>query len=189
MNENPIDERLPSGVRLIPLLVHTDSRGSFSEIYRENWPTGVQPVQWNLVHSRAGTLRGVHVHHKHDDYLLMARGRMILGLHDLRRDSPDFGRGFTLELSAESLAAAVIPIGVAHGFYFAEESTHVYAVTEYWNPGDELGCVWNDRSLEIDWPAEQPHVSERDQELPDRDGLLEELEPLQTSLWPPREAT
>lgn len=184
---SPHTPALPPGVRLHQLPSHDDERGSFIEVFRRSWPTGVDPLQWNVVHSHAGVLRGVHVHHIHDDYLLLTRGSVTVGLHDLRTGSPAFGNGYTVDLSAIACAAIVIPVGVAHGFLFSEPSTHLYAVTAYWNADDELGCLWNDPGLKIDWRGEPSLISERDQALPSVDGLLRRLEPVQHMLWPPRE--
>ena len=61
-----------------------------------------------------------------------------------------------VELDGERPAALAIPHGVAHGFYFHEPSLHVYAVSAYWDPEDELGCHWADPDLEIPWPAPRP---------------------------------
>ena len=53
---------LPHDVEVIPLATHRDERGWLTEIYREKWPVGVQPCQWNATFSDANVLRGVHVH-------------------------------------------------------------------------------------------------------------------------------
>jgi dTDP-4-dehydrorhamnose 3,5-epimerase len=163
---------LPAGVDLIPLTPHTDERGVFTELYRGSWDVGVSPVQWNAVSSRSNVLRGVHAHIRHTDYLTLAVGRATIGLHDLRPDSPTEGLGTTVELDAESPAALVIPVGVAHGFYFhTERSVHVYAVSHEFDPADELGCRWDDPGLDIAWPCAEPMISARDQAL----GPLSEL--------------
>ena len=49
-----------------------------------------------------------------------------------------------VELAEDPLTALLIPHGVAHGFYFAEPSLHLYGVTKYWDVGDELACHWAD---------------------------------------------
>ncbi|MCH8346086.1 MAG: dTDP-4-dehydrorhamnose 3,5-epimerase family protein, partial [Chloroflexi bacterium] len=71
---------LPAGVHLRPLQANEDDRGVFTEVFRKVWDTGVDPVQWNFVTSRAGVLRGVHVHVRHDDYLILVKGRASVGL-------------------------------------------------------------------------------------------------------------
>lgn len=170
---------LPDGVALRPLDMNRDLRGSFTEVFRDEWDTGISPVQWNIVSSEAGTLRGVHVHIRHDDYLTTLRGRASVGLRDLRRGSPTEGMSALVELAEDPLTALLIPHGVAHGFYFAEPSLHLYGVTKYWDVGDELACHWADPQLEIPWPALPTLVSERDSTAPSLAELLDELEPSQ----------
>ena len=162
---------LPTGVSVLPLTPHADERGIFTELYRASWEPGVAPVQWNAVRSEANVLRGVHAHLRHTDYLTLALGRATIGLHDLRGGSPTEGLGTTVELHAGEPAALVIPVGVAHGFYFHEPSLHVYAVSHEFDPADELGCRWDDPTLGISWPCSTPLVSSRDRDL----GSLSEL--------------
>lgn len=162
---------LPEGVEVLRLEPHADERGVFTELFRDSWGLPVAPVQWNAVRSERNVLRGVHVHWRHSDYLTLVAGRATIGLHDLRRRSPTEGVGATVELDATSPDALMIPIGVAHGFFFHETSTHVYAVTHDWDPADELGCHWNDPELRIPWPCTDPMVSERDRDA----GSLSEM--------------
>lgn len=174
-----VDTTLPAGVVVRPLESHVDDRGTFTELYRQEWATGVSPIQWNAVRSDGGVLRGVHVHMRHDDYLTVPYGRAAIGLRDLRRGSPTEGVSALVGLGGEDRAALVIPHGVAHGFYFSEPSLHVYAVTEYWDPSDELGCHWADPELKIPWPVTSARVSERDAASQSLRDLLRELEPSQ----------
>jgi len=170
---------LPSGVKLQPLRTHNDHRGAFTEIFRENWNAGVAPVQWNVVTSEPGVLRGVHVHHTHDDYLLISHGRAQIGLQDLRRGSPTEGLAAVVEMRGDAMEALTIPRGVAHGFYFIEPSMHIYAVSHYWNEEDELGCAWNDPALDIPWTPEIPILSERDRNAGSLAEMMRRLEPYQ----------
>jgi dTDP-4-dehydrorhamnose 3,5-epimerase len=163
---------LPSGVTLTALTPHIDERGVFTELFRVSWELGVSPVQWNSVSSKTNVLRGVHAHVRHTDYLTLAVGRATIGLYDLRPGSLTEGLGTTVELDANAPTALVIPVGVAHGFYFhAAHSVHVYAVSHEFDPADELGCRWDDPELDIAWPCSEPLISPRDHTL----GPLSEL--------------
>jgi dTDP-4-dehydrorhamnose 3,5-epimerase len=162
---------LPAGAELHRLEPHADKRGTFTELFRDSWGLGVDPVQWNGVRSEANVLRGVHVHWRHADYLTVVVGRAAVGLHDLREGSKTEGAGALVELAGDQPAGLIIPPGVAHGFYFREPSFHVYAVSHDWDPADELGCRWDDPELEIRWPCSEPLLSERDEAL----GPLSEL--------------
>lgn len=149
----------------------------FTELFRAEWMPADEArfVQWNVVHSDANVLRGFHAHHRHDDYLTVASGRVIFGLKDLRPSSVTHGMAATVEISAEQPMALLIPHGVGHGFYFVEPSIHVYAVSNYWDKNDELGCKWDDPGLGIDWPCDAPLISEHDAELPPLATLIEQL--------------
>jgi dTDP-4-dehydrorhamnose 3,5-epimerase len=166
---------LPIGVRTVPLEMHRDPRGVFTELFRQEWFDKPRPVQWNAVTSEANALRGVHVHLRHWDYLIVLRGRALFNLRDLRTSSPTFGRTAAIEMSGERLAALIIPPGVAHGFYFHEPSLHVYAVSEYWDLADELGCHFADPELGLSWPRSDPLISPRDAELPPLRSLMTQL--------------
>lgn len=160
------DPTLPHGVALREITVHADERGTFSELYRAEWETGIEPVQWNFVRSAAGVLRGVHVHVRHGDYLIVVEGAATIGLVDLRPGSPTERLAATVELEGRAPRALAIPPGVAHGFCFDVPSLHVYAVSHYWDPEDELGCRFDDPALGLRWPAVPKLVSERDLALP-----------------------
>ena len=183
-------QTLPAGVELRPLDRHADDRGSFLEMYRVSWFQDRSPaLQWNLVRSRAGTLRGVHVHVVHSDFWLLVEGVATVGLCDLRRHSPTFRLAVDLPVRAGDPVLVVIPRGVAHGFLFHQPSLHVYSVTSYWDPADELGCRWDDPDLGIQWPAgAPPTLSDRDQAAPSLAALMATIEPQQPELCGPPSA-
>lgn len=156
---------LPDGVVAHKLQANTDDRGVFTELFREEWTQSIRPIQWNAVRSNQGVLRGVHVHPRHSDYLTLAAGQMTLGLCDLRPESPTYKLALALDIDAADPQAVEIPPGVAHGFYFAQESIHVYAVSHYWDMADELGCRWDDPALGIPWRHSEAQISARDQQL------------------------
>ena len=165
---------LPFGVRLLELGMNRDLRGNLSEFFRAEWSCGVEPVQWNVARSAPGSLRGVHVHPLHDDLVVLAAGRLAMGLYDLRRGSPTFGRSALAELDAERMQALVIPRGVGHGSVHLEPTVVLVGVSAYWGePIDEIGCRWDDPALGIDWPVEPTLVTERDATAPSLGGLLE----------------
>jgi dTDP-4-dehydrorhamnose 3,5-epimerase len=162
----PAADRLPSGVLLGPgPLGQARERGE-AELYREDWRLPIEPIQWNLVSTRANTLRGVHVHPRHFDYLCVLAGELLLALHDMRPHAPTYRLSVQLLLSPDTRPTAVIPPGVAHGFYFRSETRYCYAVDHYWNPAEELGCRWDDPELGFAWPSADPLLSVRDASAP-----------------------
>src|SRR5687767_7613725 len=105
----PID-----GCTVIPAKSNPDGRGCLYEIYRAEWSGAFGTVQWNACVSKAGVVRGVHVHVDYHEYYTLLAGRTICGLHDIRRESPTFGRSVTIDWRAEDRCAIVVRHGVAH---------------------------------------------------------------------------
>jgi len=153
---------LPDGVRLDALKTHVDERGWLAEIFRHEW-SGLPPVrQWNVTMSDANALRGMHVHLKHTDYLIVIKGRVSAGLLDLRPRSRTYRQSALIELASDRLAAVVIPNGVLHGLYHHDESIYVLGLDQYYSPGEDLYCRWNDPALDLAWPCTDPVLGERD---------------------------
>jgi dTDP-4-dehydrorhamnose 3,5-epimerase len=166
-----------AGVSLSTLPTFRDERGSLTELFRNGESAMLLPQQWNLVHSEVNTLRGVHVHLQHDDYLVVLSGELRLGLHDIRPRSPTRGASALIALQGPASLGALVPQGVLHGFYFPEPTTYVYGLSQGWSPRDDLGCRWDDPALGIAWPATDPILSERDRSAGSLAALIEKLRP------------
>jgi dTDP-4-dehydrorhamnose 3,5-epimerase len=152
------------GVRLISLRMNRDERGHVTELFGIDWAetAGFVPVQWHMLVSSAGTLRGMHLHARHDDLKIVVGGRVALALYDLRHGSSTEGRSQVLPLSAEEYTAVLIPAGVAHGILSRTDSSVLVGVTEAYDGTDEYQCAWNDPGLGIEWPEVPRILSDRD---------------------------
>ncbi len=157
-----------AGVRIVSLQSFADARGRFCETWRAEWFPGAAPmIQGNRSDSVAGVLRGLHYHLRQADYWYVTRGRVLIGLYDLRRSSPTRGGRETLTIGDGAEIGVYIPPGVAHGFYTLTDCTMTYLVDAYYDGGaDELGVAWNDPTLAIPWPSASPSLSPRDQANP-----------------------
>ena len=52
---------------------------------------------------------------------------------------------------------------VAHGFLvLSDYADFEYKCTDYYDPEDECGILWNDPDLAIKWPSEDPIISSKD---------------------------
>lgn len=163
---------LPDGVVLRPLASVGDDRGEVLEVFRDDWTLAARPPQWTVFANCAGALRGVHVHRAHDDYLVVLRGVVFLGMRDLRSESRTAWRSAGLELRGAQPTAVVIPHGVAHGLLSLSAATFLLGTSHTYDPSDDLGCHWRDPELEVDWPAVAPILSPRDAALPSLRELL-----------------
>ncbi|MGH9442384.1 MAG: dTDP-4-dehydrorhamnose 3,5-epimerase family protein [Thermoanaerobaculia bacterium] len=156
------DPPLPVGVTRRNLAAEPDDRGLFCEIYRAEWVTKDPAIQWNVIRSRAGVMRGVRVHLRHEDYLVLLDGSLLVGLRDLRRGSATEGMVSLLELESREIPVLTIPPGVAHGVYSPDSAQCILGVTSYYDPADELACRWDDPDLAIPWPFATAIVSPGD---------------------------
>jgi dTDP-4-dehydrorhamnose 3,5-epimerase len=170
LNFNSID-----GVQLVDLIVWADERGRFLETFRKEWfpQRAWERVQTNRSDSKAGVLRGLHYHFHQVDYWYVARGRIRVGLADLRPDSPTYLRSAAIEMADEDAVGLYIPTGVAHGFVALTDATLTYLVDNYYDNSDENGVRWDDPQLAVPWGVEAPLLSPRDQQNP----LLADIPP------------
>jgi dTDP-4-dehydrorhamnose 3,5-epimerase len=167
MSGNGSSSATIDGVTIVPFKSFGDDRGYFFESYRRNWVPGAREmVQGNCSFSKKGVLRGLHYHRKQADFWGVPSGLVRAALYDFRADSPTFGRSQVLEMGQKNPVGLYIPKGVAHGFYAIEDSFMTYLVDEYYDNSDELGILWNDPALGLDWGAQNPILSKRDQENP-----------------------
>jgi dTDP-4-dehydrorhamnose 3,5-epimerase len=157
------------GVILIEPRVFRDARGFFLETFQASRYTeaGVLGpfVQDNHSCSSRGTLRGLHAQRLHPQGKLVrcVEGEVWDVAVDVRRGSPTFGKWIGVTLSAENFLQIWVPPGYAHGFCVVSERAQVeYKVTELYRPDDEIGFLWNDPELAIDWPIEAPILSAKD---------------------------
>ena len=86
---------------------------------------------------------------------------------DIRLGSPTYGKYVMVELSSENKKMLYIPEGYAHGYLVMSEKSIVsYKCTNLYNPNDEYGIKWNDKTIGIDWGNNSPIISKKDENLP-----------------------
>ncbi len=88
------------GIKYVHLRGFGDERGRFMETFRREWfpERSWDMIQANRSDSVAGVLRGLHYHFHQVDYWYVPRGRIQVGLADLRIGSPTFGSSHVLEI-------------------------------------------------------------------------------------------
>lgn len=168
-----IDTALP-GVRIIEPLVHGDARGFFvetfqAERYRRLAGIDLPFVQDNHSRSARGVLRGLHAQKRHPQGKLVrcARGEVFDVAVDIDPRSRTFGHWVGVILSDENHRQFWVPPGYAHGFVvLSEVADFEYKCTDYYHPEDEIGLIWNDPDVAIDWPVTRPQLSAKDLKLP-----------------------
>jgi len=164
-------------IKLIKPVRHTDSRGFFSEVFKESelrqHAIDIDFVQDN--HSLSvnkGVVRGLHFQispFAQAKLLRVTAGSIFDVAVDIRDGSPTFGQHVGVVLSAADWNQIFIPEGFAHGYCTLEPNTEViYKVSAYYSPEHDCGLLWNDPALGIAWPVstDEALVSDRDRKHP-----------------------
>ncbi len=159
------------GVFIIEPTVFGDDRGYFMETYHEEEfkqaGLDLNFVQDNQSKSKKGVLRGLHFQYTKPQGKLVRvlKGVVFDVAVDLRRNSPTYGKWESIILSEENKKQFFIPEGFAHGFLvLSEDAEFTYKCTDFYDPEDEGGILWNDPSIAIDWPVDNIEImlSEKD---------------------------
>lgn len=163
-------------VKIIEPKVFGDERGFFFESFNakawEKCGITVPFVQDNHSKSIKGVLRGLHFQIKKPQGKLVRvlQGEVLDVIVDTRIGSPTFGKWISILISSEKKNQVWVPPGLAHGFsVLSDTAEFAYKVTDYYDPTDEGGIIWNDPSLNIDWKVESPSLSAKDIKLPQWD--------------------
>ena len=170
------------GLVLVQPKVTSDERGFFFETYRRNefarHGIDVEFVQDNHSRSAHGTIRALHFQLRPGQAKLIrcARGSVYDVAVDLRRESPTYGRYEAFVLSDKNAHQVFIPVGFAHGFCVTSDEADVtYKVSSYYDPETERGIAWDDPAIGVQWPVDEPLVSDRDRSNPRLEEIAAEL--------------
>lgn len=143
-------------VELIKLPLHEDARGWFME----GWKPEIlnqKFEQENIVYSKRGVLRGMHMQAPPQGKFVRCLQGMI---YDVVADTESRAwRSYTL---TPGIGLWVPPI-YAHGYQvLSEEAIVSYLVTAGWNKEGEISIRYDDPALAIWWPIGQPILSPKD---------------------------
>lgn len=158
------------GVTIIEPLVHTDDRGNFAEVWeRDRYAREGMPAEWrqdNIVYSRHGVLRGMHLQHPNAQHKLVTAvvGEIFDVNIDVRRGSPTFGQWVGVRLTGENRRQVSVSPGFAHGYLvLSEHSVVTYKCSTRFDPSVERAIRWDDPTIGIEWPISPTAVSAKDQ--------------------------
>ncbi|GAA4205019.1 dTDP-4-dehydrorhamnose 3,5-epimerase [Pedobacter jeongneungensis] len=163
--------------------VFEDPRGYFFESFNQNVfeaNTGFSGrfVQDNQSYSSYGVIRGLHAQageFAQAKLVSVISGEVLDIAVDARPGSPTYGKHFSIKLNAVNKLQVYIPRGFLHGFSVLSKSAEfVYKCDNFFNKASEVGVIYNDLDLNIDWL-----IPEKDQAISDKDLLLKTFAELQ----------
>ncbi|EDP9826477.1 dTDP-4-dehydrorhamnose 3,5-epimerase [Salmonella enterica] len=172
---NVIKTEIPD-VLIFEPKVFSDERGFFMEsfnqkVFEEAVGRKIEFVQDNHSKSTKGVLRGLHYQvepHAQGKLVRCIAGEVFDVAVDIRKDSETFGKWVGVNISSENKRQLWIPEGFAHGFLVLSDSADfLYKTSNYYSPIHERGIVWNDPTININWPINIDKIlSEKDTILP-----------------------
>jgi dTDP-4-dehydrorhamnose 3,5-epimerase len=158
-------------LEIIPQVYH-DNRGWFLEFYKEipfrDHGIDYKFTQENISYSQKGVVRGLHFQQppfQQAKLVSVLQGKVMDVVVDLRKGSKTFGKSHSCILDSERHNLLMVPDGFAHGFAALEDSLFLYKSSGSYNREAESGILWNDPDLKIDWPFDNPILSEKDTKL------------------------
>ena len=168
-----IEDTILDGVKIITPKIFEDDRGYFFESFKSNFFSDnnlpVNFSQHNQVRSKKNVIRGMHYQLKNPQGKLVrtVEGSILDIAVDIRVGSPKFGEFVMVELSSENNKMLYIPEGYAHGYLVtSKDSLVLYKCTNFYDPEDEYGIIWNDQDICVDWKCESPILSKKDKRFP-----------------------
>jgi dTDP-4-dehydrorhamnose 3,5-epimerase len=162
------------GLKVVQLKIYHDNRGFFVERFNkklfQDLDLPVDYFQDNHSLSAPSVIRGLHFQNNPSQAKLVGclRGKILDVAVDIRKNSPTFGKYFSIELSAENGKLLFIPEGFAHGFAVLgdEPADVMYKVDNQFSKEGDGGIRFNDPNLKIDWQIANPIISDKDKNLP-----------------------
>ena len=161
-----------SGLLIIEPQVFADERGYFLETFnlKKYKELGMSEVfvQDNESFSKKNVIRGLHL--QLDPMAQGKLARVIKGVVldvavDCRPDSKTYGQYESVILSGENEKQFWIPRGFAHGLsVLSKEAIFCYKCDNYYSKDHEIGILFNDPDLKIDWQVKKSMVSEKDRQ-------------------------
>lgn len=160
-------------INVVVMSAYEDHRGFFMEVYREDQfgQLGFTErfVQDNQSLSMKNVVRGMHFQWKPSlgKLIRVVHGGIFLAIVDIRKGSPRLGKWIGMRLASADRKHVWVPPGFANGFCALEDETILeYKFTMLYNGGGEGNILWNDPEIGIEWPVEDPVISERDRRAP-----------------------
>ncbi len=155
---------------LVEIDPHIDERGFVFEPWHKldfkEAGLNVDFVQEVHSRSKANIIRGIHYHTEKSPIAKLIRcivGSVFMVAVDLRKNSESYGKWHGIELSAENKKQLYLPVGFGVGFAVLSESAEIlYKFTHYYDPSSDRAIRWDDPDLAIQWPYNNPILSERD---------------------------
>jgi len=147
-----------SGVVVKKLVKHSDERGYFMEILRDDDELLSKFGQTAVSLTEPGVIKAFHWHKRQDDFFFVASGEAMVVLYDRRKGSSTYGTTQVILVDENEPKLIFIPKEIAHGYKALGNKPVLmfYQMTESYdakNP-DEGRIDPYDKDIGFDWNRE-----------------------------------
>jgi len=160
-----------SGVKVIEVSAFEEIRGTIWTTYHgenldKQLPSNLRFKHDKFSQSKKNVLRGIHGDQKSWKLITCISGQIFQVVVDLRKDSTTYLKWESFELNSLEKKLILIPPGMGNAFLsLSDNAIYHYKLAyegEYIDAKDQFTVSWNDARLNIDWPINNPILSERD---------------------------
>jgi dTDP-4-dehydrorhamnose 3,5-epimerase len=142
---------------------YEDKRGHIWTLFdQDDWNTNF--VEDKLSISSKNILRGLHGDKTTDKLISCLSGSFFLVIVDARHQSPTYGNIETFIIDDKKPKLIFVPAGCLNGHLcLTKQCIFWYKWSKHYEgPENQVTCKWNDKKLNIEWPCNEPILSERD---------------------------
>jgi dTDP-4-dehydrorhamnose 3,5-epimerase len=168
------DSNKISDLKLIDPSVYDENRGAIWTSYNTSQVGSLLPAGLFFKHDKFSTskynvLRGIHGDHKSWKLVSCVAGKIMQVVVDMRKESSTYLSHECFDLGSHNHQMILIPPGLGNAFFVKSEfATYHYKLAyqgDYVDAEDQFTVAWDDPRINIDWPSNEPILSERDGRL------------------------
>ena len=159
------------GLTILEPSISQDKRGTiwssfFSDQIDMHLPNNLQFKHDKFSESSSKVLRGIHGDSKSWKLVTVVYGEIYQVVVDLRDDSNTFKQYESFVLNSHSPRSVLLPPGMGNAYYvLSKKAVYHYKLAydgDYIDADEQFSFTWNDESINIDWPSNNPILSGRD---------------------------
>lgn len=165
------DSAVIPGVKIITPSTFKDHRGVlfttfYVDVYQSLIPSDLNFKHDKFAISNHRVLRGIHGDTKSWKLVTAVYGHITQVVVDNRKDSATYGNWESYQINEDEPKLILMPPGVGNAFYVHSEiAAYHYKLAyhgDYLDAEDQFTIKWNDPEIGIEWPDNNPVLSERD---------------------------
>jgi len=163
-----------SGLKIISPSAYVENRGEIWTSYNTTQIAALLPDSLSFKHdkfsiSKHNVLRGIHGDHKSWKLVSCVAGEILQVVVDMRENSSTYLHHQAFELGSHNHQMVLIPPGLGNAFFVKSDfATYHYKLAyhgDYADADEQFTVSWDDPRINIDWPSNDPILSERDGRL------------------------